>query len=431
MASRAVALSYAGRRLRGNHALQHASRAPLSGRGWGAGPLELGTTRAQILYGPPLARTGPATEQEALGNSFFGRAVELLANALAGTQWFARKLDPQLGIRLPLPEQPNIVTDPSPLQTLWNYRWAAAEDGILYGNHFALCGELDWRTGRPGWLIPLPADQVWIWTDPAAPGWYKWVIGGEVFDPDEIFHVSYGARSGEILGRGVLQQYADSLGGIIAAEEYARETFEAGILPPAIITVPNTADDTNITKFKEQWRDTVRTREPIVFRNGTVLTPVVGNAQQAQLVEARQWNAQLVANAVGVPGWKLGLDGPTMTYQNVESGDIDFVRDSVDRYGRPHTETISKWLLPAGTELVWDYDSRMRADQKTTAEVLTQLVAAGILTKDEARARLNQPPLPAAAEPPAPAPAADNTTALVDDAVDAASDLASVSGVAS
>lgn len=426
MASRAVALSYAARRLRGNHALQRvSSRAPLP-RSWTDDQLELGTTRAQILYGPPLGRTGPVTEQEALGNSFFGRGVALLANALAGTQWFARKLDPATGVRVPLAEQPNIVTDPSPLQTLWNYRWAAAEDGILYGNHFGLCGELDWRTGRPGWIIPIAADQVWILTDPAAPGWFQWVIGGETFDPDEIFHVSYGARSGEILGRGVLQQYADSLGGIQAAEEYARETFEAGILPPAIITVPANAGDDNITKFKEQWRDTVRTREPIVFRNGTVLTPVVGNAQQAQLVEAREWNAQVVANAVGVPGWKLGLDGPTMTYQNVESGDIDFVRDSVDRYGRPLTEAIGKWLLPAGTELVWDYDSRMRADQKTTAEVLTTYVDAGVLTKDEARARLNRPPLPATAEPPAPPPAADNTTAHVDDAVDAASDLSPV-----
>jgi hypothetical protein len=37
----------------------------------------------------------------------------------------------------------------------------------------------------------------------------------------------------------------------------------------------------------------------------------------------------------------------------------------------------------------------MRADQKTTADVLTQLVAAEVITVDEARARISYPPLPA------------------------------------
>jgi phage portal protein BeeE len=97
---------------------------------------------------------------------------------------------------------------------------------------------------------------------------------------------------------------------------------------------------------------------------------------------------------LGIPNYKLGLAGPSMTYQNVEMADIEFVRDSVDRYAQPLSEAFTKWLLPRGTSLAWDYASRMRADQTTTANVLTTYTGAGILTADEARAALGRPPLP-------------------------------------
>jgi HK97 family phage portal protein len=394
VASRAVALSYAARRLRNTGAMQQLTRQPGLGR----------VTRASILGltvdGPTIPQLAPVTEDQAMAMPPFGRSVALIANALAGTDWTARRHDPTTGLKQSLVDQPNIVTDPSPFQTIWSYRWATAVDGILYGNHFGLNGELDWRTGRPGWIIPLPADQVWIMTNPGSPGWYQWVIGGETFDIDEIFHIPFGNRSGEILGLGVLQQYSSWLSGSQAAEEYSRDMFAAGALPPAVITVNSAAGQTDLDLVKQKWREIVSVREPVVLPTGTIVTPIVGNAMQSQLVEARTWNAQMAANVVGVPGWKLGLDGPTMTYQNVETGDIDFVRDSVDRWGRPITEAYSKWMLPAGTELAWMYESRMRADLKTTSEVYIAYKNAGIMTDDEVRAKvLNLPPLPAQAAP--------------------------------
>jgi HK97 family phage portal protein len=343
---------------------------------------------------PPLPPIAPANERTAMGMPPFGRAVAIIANALASTSWYARRRDPETGIWARPAEQPSILTDPYPLSTQWHYKWGAAEDLILYGNHFALLGDLDWRTGRPGWLVPLPADEVWVITDPGFPGWYQWAIGGATFDADEIFHVPFGARSGELLGRGVLEQYGQWLGGANAAEQYSADTFAAGALPPAVLTSDRIQNQADADDLKDKWRALTSKREPVILPNGTTLLPVVGNAAQQQLVEGRTWNAQMVADAVGVPGWKLGLDGPTMTYQNIETADIDFVRDSVDRWGQPLTASITKWLLAGGNEAAWDYASRMRADQKSTQDVLSGYVTSGILTIDEARAALDRPPLP-------------------------------------
>jgi HK97 family phage portal protein len=335
----------------------------------------------------------PATESEAMALPPFGRGVALLANAVAATDWHAERFDPELGVAVRLADQPTVVTDPDPTQTTWNYRWATTEDGILYGNHFAFLGDVDFRTMRPGWLVPIPADEVWIMTDPGNPGWYEWTIGGATFTPDELLHIPYGNRSGEILGRGALRQYCESLGQYVAAETHAGNYFAGGTLPPAVLQSPTVVTDEQAAELKDKWRTMTSTREPVVLPMGYLLTPVVSNAEQSQLVESRNWNAQLVAMLLGIPPWKLGLAGPSMTYNTVETADIDFVRDSVDRFGRALTAGFSKWLMPRGTEVVFEYASRMRADARTTADVLSTYVTNQIMSRDEARAVLGRPPM--------------------------------------
>lgn len=344
-----------------------------------------------------LPTPAPATEYTAMGYPPFGRGVALLASAIATTRWVAERWDPALGVHVALPDQPSVITDPYPDVTPWAYRWAAVEDGILYGNHFALYGEMDWRTKRPGWLLPLPADAVWIMQDPTSGNW-TWLVGGEEIPRGDMFHIPFGNRSGEILGRGVLWQYAEWLGSALAAEEYSGTYFAGGTLPPAVLQSPELLTDDQALDLKTKWREMTNNREPVVMPTGYTLTPVVSNAEQAQLVETRRWSAEMVGMMLGIPSWKLGLPGPTMTYQNVETADIDFVRDGVDRYSSPIAAAFSKWLMPGGTQVRFDWTSRQRADATTTANTLTAYVSQGILTVDEARAVLGRPPADAATE---------------------------------
>lgn len=347
----------------------------------------------------------PATEYTAMGYPPFGRGVELLASAVATTRWIAERWDPSVGVEIPLADQPAVLTDPFPDGTPWGYKWACVEDGILYGNHFALYGDIDYRTRRPGWLLPLRADDVWVLEDPENLNW-NWVVGGEEIARDEMFHIPFGNRSGFILGRGVLEQYGEWLGGALAAEDYAGIYFAGGTLPPAVLQSPNLLTPEQAADLKQSWRDMTNTREPVVMPTGYTLTPVVSNAEQAQLVESRRWGAEMVAIMLGIPSWKLGLPGPTMTYQNVETADIDYVRDGVDRYSAPIAAAFTKLLMPAGTSVRFDWTSRQRADATTTETTLVGYVGAGILTKDEARTVLGRPPLPQ--EDPPPAPLADD-----------------------
>lgn len=334
----------------------------------------------------------PATEVTAMGYPPFGRGVALLASAIATTRWVAERWDPALGVHVPLSDQPAVLTDPYPDVTPWAYRWAVVEDGILYGNHFALYGDMDWRTQRPGWVFPLAADSVWILADPENGNW-SWVVGGEEVARGDMLHIPFGNRSGEVLGRGVLWQYADWLGNVLAAEDYSGMYFAGGTLPPAVLQSPELLGEDQAKELKDKWRELANNREPVVMPTGYTLTPVVSTADKAQLVETRRWSAEMVAMMLGVPSWKLGLPGPTMTYQNVETADIDFVRDGVDRYSSPIAAAFTKYLTPAGTQVRFDWTSRQRADATTTANTLTAYVREGILSIDEARAVLGRPPI--------------------------------------
>jgi HK97 family phage portal protein len=357
-----------------------------------SGRLSSPTDWTFLTGGPYPDGPVPATEHEAMSLPPFGRGVALLANAVAGTDWRAMRWDAEAGVALRIADQPAVLLDPDPSSTPWNYRWSATEDLILYGNHFALYGDLDYRTLRPGWLVPLPADDVWLIVDPGN-GDYAFTVAGELVGADSLLHVSAGNRSGEVLGRGVLGQYAEWLGGALAAETHAGAYFAGAALPPAVLQSPTVLTQAQATELKSKWRTMTSDREPVVLPSGYVLTPIVSNAEQAQLVESRTWNAQAVAMMLGIPSYKLGLPGASMTYQNIESADIEFVRDSVDRYAGPLSQAFTKWLMPRGTSVAWDYSGRMRADAAQTSTVLATLVASGVLTVDEARAMIGRAPL--------------------------------------
>lgn len=352
-----------------------------------------------------VAPPRPASRDEALSIPAFGSGVDILASTIAGVPLDAYKVDPgQRGGHVLLADQPNVLTDPDPLSEAWQWRYSVGKDLVEAGNHVSLLEQgTDWRTNRPGWLVPLPVADVGLVTDAARPGWHAFTIAGVLLDPSEVLHISAGNRSGEILGQGVIAQYAAQLGGQVAAEEWAGRYVSAGGIPPAIIQHPSIqpGEQEKANTFKAAWRTLVRSGEAAVLPAGAVVTPLQSDADKQQLVQARTWNAQLSAMILRIPPHMLGLPGPSMTYQNVQSADVAFIRDVATRWSDPMTYALSKWLMPAGVEVLPRWAARARTDLATQVATLAQAVAGGILTADEARQELGYPPMPAPTPPPA------------------------------
>ena len=353
---------------------------------------------------PPL----PASRDEALSIPAFGSGVDLLAQTIAGVPLDAYRVRIESGrwVRTLLQDQPTFLTDVDPLSDAWQWRYSVVKDLVEAGNHVSLLGEWDWRTNRAGWLVPLPVADVGLVTDTARPGWHAFTIAGVLLDPSEVLHISAGNRSGEVLGQGVIAQYAQQLGGQLAAEEWAGRYVSAGGLPPAIIQHPSIqpGEQDKADAFKGKWRALVRTGEAITLPAGAVVTPLQSDADKQQLVEARTWNAQLAAMILRIPPHRLGLPSPLNTYQNVQSADVAFIRDEATRWSNPIVYALSKWVMPAGVQVVPRWSERAITDLATQVATLAEGVAAGIITADEARQELGYPPMPAADQPPPPPP---------------------------
>lgn len=298
----------------------------------------------------------------------------------------------------PITPTPPVVRNPlgDPRATgLTFFDWIepVLRDLMLWGNHVAVLGQLSW-TGWPQGMFPVAAGMWSARYDEN--GRRKYMIGPDEYDAAEIFHVAINRRSGELVGRGLMNTNRDTLASAIAAEKFAAKYFTYGTVPSLHISHPNpdlTQDQAD--ELKQKFLDSAKgTRAPVVTPVGTDITVLPSDAESAQLVEARKWSNASLAMALGVQPAMLGIEGPSMTYRNINEVNQQTINTTVMRYLVPIEQQMSAQCLPAGTNARFNPAALMRPD---VGERITQALAAytgGIVDVDEARAMLDLPPNP-------------------------------------
>src|SRR5262252_4360541 len=189
-----------------------------------------------------------------------------------------------------------IITNPTPgpNRTVADWIDEYVSDVLLYGNYAALLGPLD-STGWPTSLVPLDVTQVSVARDPDS--WLPVYTYADLDDPlpaDRIVHVALDKRSGELTGRGVLPTLSGAIGAALAADAFAGRYFTESAVPSGVITDtrPNLTQ-VQADELKQKWMAAVSgTRVPVVVPGSTTFTPLATDADKAQLVQARQWDAQ-------------------------------------------------------------------------------------------------------------------------------------------
>jgi len=299
---------------------------------------------------------------------------------------------------------------PGPNRTIADWVDEYVSDVLLYGNHVALIGPLD-STGWPSSLVPLDVTSVSIARDEAT--WLPvYALEGvdEPLPADRIFHVAIDKRSGELKGRGVLPTLSGAVGAALAADAYAGRYFSESGVPSGVITDsrPNLTQ-AQADELKAKWLLTVAgTWAPVVIPSSTTFTPLASDADKAQLVQARQWDATMVAMILGVPPFLLGIETQRHTYTNAETEFGRFISTTILRLLKPLEQQLTAQCLPRGNEAEFWTGALLRADTATRAQAAVSLYGAEIVTLEEARELAGFPPAggPAESTPkPAPAPA--------------------------
>ena len=178
------------------------------------------------------------------------------------------------------------------------------------------------------------------------------------------------------------------------AQEFGRDWFGNGAIPSGIVKASGPVNEANSKVVKSRFTEAASGREVVVLGDGLDYQPITVPPEESQFLATMKATAGQVAAIYGVPPEMIGGEtGASMTYQNVEQQQINFVTHSL----RPYLlklESALTTLLPRPQYLKYSVDALVRADMAARYAAHHLALTDGWKSKDEVRALEDLPPLP-------------------------------------
>lgn len=314
------------------------------------------------------------------------RAVTMIADDVGALPIYAYRGDQRIE------PTPRILERPNPLETPVETYSAMAAALLLHGNYVALLGPRG-LNGYPDYIVPLDPVRCEIYRED---GHTKCRYEGKPYDVGEqVLHIKGFALPGEVIGVGIVAAQRQGIGAAVAVMEYAARYFDGGAMPSYAIKSENPdLTQAEADALKQKWMEHYggRSRVPAVLNASTSIEELTANANDAQLVEARNQSILDAANIVGVPGAAVGAPNTTRTYTNTEMQALEYIKTSL----RPLCTRIEQSmtdLIPRGQYARFSYDALLRPDTLSRYQAHKIALDAGFLTLDEVRHLENLPSL--------------------------------------
>jgi len=308
------------------------------------------------------------------------RAVQFIADSAASLPM------EQYNGRVLTAAQP-ILTAPNPaeiyhdslskimLSLLWRgnaYLWIRTRDGA----------------GNPTTAYVLNPDEVTVeWDRSKLFPLYSWRDTGMVVD-SEILHISINKGPGQLLGVGPIEAARNTLSGVKAENNMARELFENNASPSGLLKVPWKVTGTEANEIQEVWETKHQGRKrPGVVSGGIEWEQLTINPVDAQFIEQRNFSVQEIGRMFGLSGFFLLVSsGDSMTYSTTESLFRMFLTTTLRPTFLERIEQSFSRLLPTNNTARFNVDEVLRADLEARYRAYQLGISAGVLTKNEARA---------------------------------------------
>lgn len=229
-------------------------------------------------------------------------------------------------------------------------------------------------------------------------GTKRWVIDDDtdrLWTTRDILHIpglSYDGR----FGLNPIQFQADTLGGVVAANDYSHRFFGESTNMGGIISVEHAMTRDEAITLREQWdefhRGIANAHKTGVLSKGAKYERVTLNAEDAQLIQSRNFGIDEVARILRLPPHKL-YELSRSTNNNIEHQSIEAVQDCY----QPWCERIEAWfnadpdLTEPGTYCEFTLEGRLRGDTTSRYAALTSAIGGPWMSVNEARSKENLP----------------------------------------
>jgi HK97 family phage portal protein len=316
-------------------------------------------------------------------------AVNLISNAIAQMPWLIKSLDDRAvpgGLYL------NHLFD-NVLQTRFVFIKNLIKDVMIYGNGFAYI-QRD-RTGTPANMYYLPFGDCTIYYNPLSFNllYQAPKVKNGMIEPCDILHFVMNSKDG-IQGTGLLHFMAKTLELMGYTDKAALDYFANGMSVQGIIKSnnPNRLTDKQRSDIRKGWNAVEGNIR--VLEGGLDYQQVQSNSREAELTSNRLFNIQDVARFFNINPVLLG-DLSKMAYNTIEQANLEFVSHTLAPYIYMMEQEINRKLIMPDDKVKFcidiDEESIIKSDKQSHANYLSTLVNNGIMTRNEARYRLDLP----------------------------------------
>jgi HK97 family phage portal protein len=342
---------------------------------------------------------GVTTETEALRSSALYRGVSLVAGTLAGLPF-----NSYTGEGTARRKVPSVFDNPDPDgQTPFEWKETAFTHLLLHGR----CGALKVRNAAGG-LASLPlvhpnSFRVALPTgdeDPAGGVWFNITLeNGKAYrtDAEGFWFVPALSLDGRT-GVGLLELAAESIGTTLAGDGTASALFTTGATISGLAT-PDYDDGLDIIDDIPEIRRQLNNATSGEGNAGRIalvnrrlkFTPWTMTAQQAQVLESRQFQIEEISRWTGVPPHLLmQTEKQTSWGTGVDEQNRGLSKFVLGHWASRFEQRASRLLAnPRWTE--FDFAGLERPDFQTNVKLILDQIAAGLISPAYGRQLLNIP----------------------------------------
>lgn len=178
--------------------------------------------------------------------------------------------------------------------------------------------------------------------------------------------------------------------------ENTAKLFENGARPSGILTVPEAISPEHAQSLSDQWNNTYGGENygKVAIMGGDMkYVPLTMRADEAQLIEQLRMTAELICSTFHVPPYKVGI-GATPSYNNVQALNVEYYSSGVQSLIEAIELCLDEGLrFEDGSGTEFELDALLRMDTKSMVDTLGAGVDKAIFAPNEARLRMNLPPI--------------------------------------
>lgn len=374
------------------------------------------------------------------------RCVSIISGSVAmlPLKVYERRADGGADVAPAHPLYDLMYSAPNRWQTSYEWRRMSQQHLLLRGNAYSQI--VSGRRGPVDQLIPLHPDAVTPEQQPDMSIKYRVRFkdkgAPQTLFQDEIFHL-IGLTDDGVKGMAVLDHARESIGLGLAQESYGARFFSQSSTPPGVLLAKGRLKPEAANHIRDSWMAATagsanQHKWPVLEEGFDLKQLSVGlTADQAQLIESREFSVSDIARWFGVPNHMVGETTKETSWgTGIEQMSMGFVRWGLMDWLTMWEHRIGFSLIvnPARFYAKFTVNALERGDLKTRSEALQVLRQNGIITANEWRALEDMNPVdgpegdallwpvnfaPADANPPAPvAPATFGAPAAVPDEED-------------